>query len=324
MRVSVVIPVFNGMPHIPEAIDSVLRQDHDDLEVLVIDDGSDDGTRSAVSAYGEPVRLLATETPRSGPAVARNVGLREASGDLIAFLDADDVWLSDKLGTQVKYMMDHPEIGLVSTNSRYWRPRPDGSYPPADDMASQGDATAVSGDAGLSGWLYYEILLKPSTVWTSTVLMQRWLLDKVGYFNEALRLGQDYDYWLRASRYTPIHRLPGCYALYRQHDDNSTGRPRSVNFELQIFRSAMRRWGRHGPDGRSVPRSAVRERYHRLNFRMGYHHYWRGDPAVAMRSFAAALRWRPHAPKTWAYLMASSAKRVKRGGGRAGLTTRPE
>ncbi|SEO97931.1 glycosyltransferase family 2 protein [Aquisalimonas asiatica] len=324
MRVSVVIPVFNGMPHIPEAIDSVLRQRHDDLEVLVIDDGSNDGTRKAVSAYGAPVVLLSTDAPRSGPAAARNVGLRAATGDLIAFLDADDVWLGNKLAEQVAYMSGHPEVGLVSTNSRYWRPRPDGTYPSPDEAAAWADASAVSGDGGLSGWLYYEILLKPSTVWTSTVLMHRWLLDKVGLFNESLRLGQDYDYWLRASRHTPIHRLPGCHALYRQHEDNSTGRPRPVNFELQIFDSAMRRWGRLGPDGRSVPRNAVRERYHRLNFRMGYHHYWRGDPGVAMRSFAAALRWRPHAPKTWAYLMASSAKRIKRGGASAGLETRAE
>lgn len=316
MRVSVIIPVFNGMPHVREAINSALRQGHDDLEVLVIDDGSEDGTARVVEGYAAPVRLLATKQPRSGPAAARNVGLTEATGDVIAFLDADDLWFDNKLREQLSYLEEHPEAGLICSNSLYWYPGPDGAYPAPSQLPIQPRHERRNGSTELAGWLYYELLLKPSTVWTTTVLMKREVFEQVGLFDESLRLGQDYDYWLRASRHTQIHRLAACHALYRQHPDNSSSRPRDVNFELQIFNAAMRRWGPQCPDGRVVKRSAIRARYHRMNFRMGYQHYWRGDPGVAWRSFAASLRWRPQNPKAWAYLLVSSARAMANGGRR--------
>ena len=110
--VSVVMPAYNAGPYIEQAIRSVLEQDYPNIELIVVDDGSKDGTPEAVEAlFGDRVRVLRQKN--GGPAAARNLGIRASNGTLLAFLDADDVWLPGKLQAQVSYMLAHPDIGLV-------------------------------------------------------------------------------------------------------------------------------------------------------------------------------------------------------------------
>ena len=106
--VSCVVPVFNGERHLAAAIDSILAQRHRPLEVVVVDDGSTDGSAAVAEAYGEPVRVL--RLPNAGPPAARNAGVAQARGELVAFLDADDLWEPDKLTVQLEHLAAHPEL----------------------------------------------------------------------------------------------------------------------------------------------------------------------------------------------------------------------
>jgi glycosyltransferase involved in cell wall biosynthesis len=117
VHVTVVIPTFNGEKYIVETIASVLNQTHEDLDVLVVDDGSTDSTRDAVRSVSDP-RLRIVEQANSGVAAARNRGLAEASGDVIAFLDQDDIWFADKLHCQLPLLAD-PGVGIVGALMAY-------------------------------------------------------------------------------------------------------------------------------------------------------------------------------------------------------------
>src|ERR1044072_1794023 len=113
--VSVIIPTYNSARFLAESIQSVLGQSFRDFELIVIDDGSTDNTEAVVAAFPEALRYV--KKANGGPAAARNFGIREARGDFIAFLDADDFWMSDKLALQVAHFNDHPEYGVVFTGS---------------------------------------------------------------------------------------------------------------------------------------------------------------------------------------------------------------
>src|SRR5436305_1935247 len=105
--VSVVMPAFNAEAFVAEGIESVLAQDYECVEVIVVDDGSTDNTSAVASRY--PVKCIAQKN--SGIAAARNAGVAVSRGSLVAFLDADDIWLPGKLSTQVAYLLKHPEVG---------------------------------------------------------------------------------------------------------------------------------------------------------------------------------------------------------------------
>lgn len=181
--VSVVIPAYNAASFIRRAIDSVLVQTAADLELLVVDDGSSDATLQVLAGYGS--RLRAVPQANAGPAAARNRGLAEACGRYVAFLDADDWWLPDKLRQQVALLDSRPEIGFCSTATRVVHA--DGT--PAGDWPC--------GDIGTS--LLETLFVQAAAVSGSTsgVLARRELLLAAGGFDERLRGFEDPDLWIR-------------------------------------------------------------------------------------------------------------------------------
>jgi len=110
-RVSVIIPVFNGELYLAEALESVLAQTHRPFEIIVVDDGSTDGTAAVAQRFGAAVRY--DPRPNGGAAAARNRGIELAAGDFLAFLDADDVWVDDKLANQMQAFADDPALEIV-------------------------------------------------------------------------------------------------------------------------------------------------------------------------------------------------------------------
>jgi len=115
VKVSVIIPTYNRADFLTEAVNSVLSQTWRDLEIIVVDDGSTDGTQEVVRRYGEQVNYFCKEN--EGPSSARNMGIKKARGPYVAFLDSDDVWEPEKLRIQMDFMGEHPEIRLVCTDS---------------------------------------------------------------------------------------------------------------------------------------------------------------------------------------------------------------
>jgi len=312
--VSVVIPAYNCGSFISDALDSVVDQNYPALEVLVVDDGSTDETCDVVARYGSAVTLIRQRN--AGAAVARNEGMRRAHGEYVALLDADDLWLPGKLRLQVDYLVRHADIAMCCTRWHLLHPDAAGHYhierPAAPESAPV--------DPKCAGWIYCELLLD-CEVWTSTVVMRRELSGRIGGFDAALRRGQDYDYWLRASRVTRIDRLDAPLALYRMQVAHDRKFP-DTNWELTVIRRAIERWGATGPDGRALREAELRARLWALNYKFGYSQYQSGRYALARAAFADALRERPTHLKTMLYALASNVKQLSAPAQAAGASTK--
>lgn len=294
---SVVIPAYNCGRFVADAIESVLAQGRADIEALVVDDGSTDDTTEAVARYGDSVTLI--RQPNAGAAVARNTGIRAARGRYIAFLDADDLWLPGKIDAQLAHLEQHPDVSLCCTWFDLLRPDSSCTYV----VDAHPDRKALDG-TGHSRLTYADLLLD-CAVWTSTVVVRRELLDQVGGFDQALRRGQDYDYWLRASRITSIHRLDASLALYRMGSGHAKKFPEK-NWELAVISNALGQWGATGPEGRGLSAGQIRRRLWQLNFSFGYGQLRLGRLGAAQEAFSAALRQRPCDLRTFMYFLAST------------------
>jgi glycosyltransferase involved in cell wall biosynthesis len=187
-RISVILPTFNRWPMVQEAVQSVLDQTYVSYECLVVDDGSSDGTFERLQAqFGARLRLFRKEN--GGVSAARNLGIRESQGELIAFLDSDDLWLPKKLEKQAAFFDEHPEARICQTTERWVRKGRRVNLP--ETHRKRG------------GDLFKESLLR-CMVTPSSVMVRRNLLDEVGLFDEALPVCEDYDLWLRVTCRYPV------------------------------------------------------------------------------------------------------------------------
>jgi len=242
---SVIIPCFNAGNWIAATLESVYAQGWPDLDVVVVDDGSSDDSVAIVEKLFPQARVL--QQANGGAAAARNLGLSAARGAWIAFVDSDDIWLPGKLAAQWQALRAQPDARMACTAWHVWEclnPRPDSAL--LERLAREASDTARW--SGPSGWIYPQLLLD-CQVWTSTVLAQASLFAEIGTFDTGLRIGEDLDLWLRASRVTPIVRVPRPLALYRMHPDSITKGPPTENYQAMVITRAVNQWGYKSPDG---------------------------------------------------------------------------
>ncbi|HEX8844379.1 MAG TPA: glycosyltransferase [Pyrinomonadaceae bacterium] len=179
-RISVVIPTYNYGHYLPAAVESVRAQGWPDLEIIVVDDGSTDDTpRVMKELAGDDLRYIRQEN--AGPAAARNRGIRESSGEWIAFLDADDLWMPEKLAVQMDELQKHPDASFSYTDTRVRFP----------------DGTERDVKCEPAGNNLLLKLLTGNQFSTPTVVVRRQCFLKVGQFEAELRTGEDWDMWLR-------------------------------------------------------------------------------------------------------------------------------
>ncbi len=311
--ISVVIPCYNAERYIGATLRSVLAQGLPDIEVIVVDDGSNDGSADMVRSGFPGVTLL--RQANQGVAAARNHGIEQARGDWIAFVDADDIWLPGKLAAQLALLQAHPDARIAYTAWQVWH-----STEPEPTPGLLAELAAGADDvprwAGASGWIYPELLLD-CMVWTSTVLAQRALLRDLGGFDAGLRIGEDYDLWLRASRVTPILRVPRPFALYRLHPASITKGVPARNHKGEVVGRALQRWGYVSPDGRSANRSEVDRGLARSWSDFGSAHLIGGSLNTARTAALTALRLRPSQLLGWKVLTKAVLGTLTRTGGRA-------
>ncbi len=183
-RVSVVIPTYNCARFLGQTIDSALRQAYRDFEIIVVDDGSTDDTQQVVAVYGKTIRYVYQSN--QGASAARNVALSIASGEFIAYLDADDLWIADKLSRQVEYMDDHPACGFLHTEV---------SVIDEQNKVLHTRFNYETNRPVPQGLCIRELLLR-SHIQTLTVLERRTAFDDAGMFDLRLPVAQDYLHWL--------------------------------------------------------------------------------------------------------------------------------
>ena len=224
MRVSVVIPTYNRAGFVREAITSVLRQDYPDIELIVVDDGSHDNTAAVVSGFGPAVRYLWQEN--RGVSAARNRGVATTTGDLIAFLDSDDLWLPSKVSAQVAYFEARPEAQACHADEIWIR---HGVRVNERRIHRKQD-----------GWQFLASLPR-CLISPSTIMIRRALWDRLGGFDENLPACEDYDLWLRLTAVVPVGFLPQRLVIKRGgHADQLSRRiPVLDRYRIQALEKAL-------------------------------------------------------------------------------------
>jgi glycosyltransferase involved in cell wall biosynthesis len=213
--VSVIVPVRNGERFLGEALDSVLAQDYEPVELIVVDDGSTDGSGDIAGARGAHV----IRQEGGGLAAARNAGLAAAQGELVAFIDADDVWLPGKLVRQVEYLLDRPDVGFVYTSWTILL-EPGVSVPPQF----------------AKGWRRPRAGYLPSAL-----VVRSSVLDQVGLFDPTYAIGEDADWLARANEAGIRHDvLPDVLVRYRIHEANLIhDTPRMKDAIFRVLRESV-------------------------------------------------------------------------------------
>ena len=205
-RVSVVIPVHNGGRFIVECVRSVLAQTRPVDECIVIDDGSTDGTPEVLDILGRDDRIRIVRRQHSGVAAARNTGIREAQGDVVAFLDADDLWMPDKVARQLEVLRQHGTRATVYSD-----------YAIADESLKLMRAVARSSRRGRAPVERALLIEGPGLLFSSTGMTTRAAAEAVGGFDERLSTSADLDFAWRLSRVGPLAGVGGILAVHRHH-----------------------------------------------------------------------------------------------------------
>lgn len=220
--ISCIVPVFNGERYLGEALESILKQRYQPLEIIVVDDGSTDGTAAVMDHYPGKVCLL--RQANAGTAAARNFGLNAAKGEFVAFLDADDLWHPEKLERQMARFQTSPELDYcVAHVQNFWVPEL------IEEERRFRDHRISKALPGYS---------------TGTLLARRDLFDTVGWFNATIRHADDTEWFLRASEHGATMELLSDVLLYRRLHQNNFSRLRASNSRdqyLQVLKTALDR-----------------------------------------------------------------------------------
>ncbi len=212
--VSIVIPVYNGSDYLCEAIDSALAQTCPDVEVLVVNDGSDDGgkTEAIALSYGDRIRYFRKEN--GGVASALNLGVREMRGEYFSWLSHDDVYLPGKLSRQVDVLAQDGRDAVV--------------YSDYEGIDASGRTVEIFRAGKLSAPQFRMLLITDIPVNGCTVLVPRRCFEQAGLFDERLKAAQDYDLWFRMARRYPFLHIPEVLLRSRIHAGQGTRRMTST------------------------------------------------------------------------------------------------
>lgn len=216
--VSVIIPNYNYANYICEAVDSALNQTYENVEVIVVDDGSHDDSRELLESYGNRITTIFQEN--AGVSAARNNGVRRSTGKYVAFLDADDVWLVDKCAKQVDSFEKEDDLGLVHVG--------------VEEFDADGNVLKKRLD-GMSGAVSHEFLLfeRPVVLGGGSGLMvPREVFEEIGGFDLNLLTSADWDLFYRISRSYNIGFVPEVLLKYRIHGSNMHGNIKRMEREM--------------------------------------------------------------------------------------------
>lgn len=221
---SVVIPTYNCLGYLKQALESVEQQNVDSLEIIVVDDNSSDGTWQWLQAQQEQMpNLRSIKLTGKGPAVARNIAIQQAKAPLIAFLDADDIWLAGKLQRQMEFHQANPELSFSFTDYRHVAENGEDRgtcfefWPGYRQLSQQAKCYQLKPDAAAS-------LFAENVVGTSTVMASRAALLKCFAFDEQLPSAEDWDLWLKLALLGPVGIANYCDCEYLMRDGSESSK----------------------------------------------------------------------------------------------------
>lgn len=220
-RVSVLMPVYNGERCLREAVESILNQTFTDFEFVIVDDGSTDNTWQILQGYAanEPRIALVRNETNVGLARSLNKGLELARGEYIARMDADDVSLPERLATQVAFLDEHPEVGVVGCAAYV--------------IDAEGSPTSIMRQPTMHGLILWSLCFSTPFI-HPTVLLRKAVIERVGWYDDVLSANQDRDLWQRLSSVTRFANLSDAFLSYRIHP----GSVSHIHSDIQVRNSA--------------------------------------------------------------------------------------
>jgi glycosyltransferase involved in cell wall biosynthesis len=271
-RVSIVTPSFNQAEFIAETIDTVLSQDYPHIEYLVVDGGSTDGTLGILRGFGDRVKWISE--PDRGQSDAINKGWRRTTGEIIAWLNADDLYRPGAVSKAVAFLREHPNVDMV--------------YGDCDYLDADGNVGERYHARPADG---AELLCSPVTIVPQpATFLRRRVLQSVGYLDETLHNTLDFDYWVRVAARHRIAYLPECLAGFRLHAGSKTVRlsERRSQERLRIYEQFFK-----APDLPPHIRRVRRKAMSTVHTRIANHHFLKGDMKEARQHALAGWRYLP-------------------------------
>jgi len=288
-KVSVIIPAYNAERYIAETLRSVFDQTYRNYEVIAVDDGSKDGTLRLLQSYAPKIKVYSKSN--GGPASARNAAIKNSDGELIAFLDSDDLWFQDKLEAQVRFLCENPAVGLT--------------YSEALMVGHEGGAGERK--IGYTESPSFCKLLYGDFIPNSTVMIRRSCVERIGLLDESKELiaAEDYEYWLRIAKLFPIAGIPRPLAYYRVRENSLMGDGKDIEKGLGLALTVLRTVEQRYPEMWAecgVNRDLLLARLH---IRAGFAWKKRGDWGRCLGKYARALR-HSLSPRVFRWIVAAT------------------
>lgn len=282
--VSVVLAAYNRAEFLPETIESILSQRFQNLELIVIDDGSTDQTQRVLAPYASRIQYLYQQN--YGPSAARNFGVRSARAEWIAFQDSDDLWLPDHLLTLYGYVSNHPDCGLVFANGNYLG----GPAHNRKTIIPEAKSRRL-----MKRGVLLEDLFDKSIVRLQAALVSKRCYQQVGGHDETLRISMDLDLAFRIFSRYPIAYIDEVVFSYRRHAGNI-----SANQELRLIENirVIEKLLEYNGNAEAILGSGrVRSRLAYRYYRLAKGRWKQGDKDQARDALTKAIRLRPLFPK---------------------------
>jgi len=249
-KVSVIIPTHNDIRYIAACLDSVLSQTFEDFEIVIVDDSSSDCIKDVIGSYlNKGIRNI--RYFHLGPcslSAARHEGVKSSSGEFVAFLDSDDIWLPDKLRIQVKLLETDPGLGMVYSNVYFLI----------------GKRSFLDNRKCYSG-MVFDKLIEGNFICISTALIRRECIEKAGNFDVSLTNAEDYDIWLRIAKLVPVSYIDMPLVRYRCHRDNmGRGFENDIRYRIYVLEKLLAR-----EDISEEEKKRIRQMISKWNFNLG-------------------------------------------------------
>ena len=281
-KVTIIIPAYNKADWTVKTVESVLAQTYSDIEIIVVDDGSTDSTRQALSAFGDKIRYIYKEN--GGACSARNLGIRLAQGEYIGFLDCDDLYLPQKVELSVKFLEEHPNAGFVHTDAYFINEH--------DTVTGQYKHSW----ARREGKIARQLILK-NFICNSTILVRHKALQEAGYFDETIFTPADWDLWLRLAEVAEVGYLNVPLTKYRVVDNYTFNKLEMAEQEEAVVIEKFFTRNRH------LNGFFKRRVKSHLHLRFAQCYFLKDDALRWQKEFQAAFKENPLNPKAILFLM---------------------
>lgn len=273
--VSVIVPVYNRENYVGETLDSILRQTYQNIEIVAVNDGSTDNSLSVLLSYKEqyPDKLLVIDQENQGQVKSRNNAILQASGEYIAFLDSDDLWLPEKLEKQLPLFVEN--VGLVYSGIHN-----------IDDEGNIIDTELCRSD--MRGNIYEKLLIR-NRMTGGTVVVRREVIEQVGMFDVEFAAAENWDLWLRVSKSYAVDFVNEPLVKYRKHPGNMS---KDRMLMLNIINSILTKHCSNEPVS-SKEKVAINKARANYAYRKGIYYISEADYKTARKNFKETLRLFP-------------------------------